>query len=377
MEDDVRPEALHHLEHPLGLLAVREHRLHPGEVALLDHLAVDPEEVVLGVIEDNEQLRPHPGDLADELRADRAAGAGHEHDLVLHVGADPVELHLHRFASEDVLHLDLAQLPGELHSAAEELEDGRQRPHGNVSLTAGRDDPAAHHARSGGDRDDHLVGMELVEDLPDLLGRAEDVEAMQAHAALARVVVEEADRLRPEVGVELQLAGDHLPSRPRADHEHPPRAADIAAGEPLHQDHPSEEPGAADQEDREQEVADDDRPRDLVVERLQQQERDRQDRGRDRAGAQHGDHVRQAEVAPPLLVEAGDVEDDQLPGHHEADRGGEHVVVALRDPARGIEEAQPEGQVVSQRDEDCVGGDLDHSVTPDGVLEPIHAGSRV
>ena len=125
MEDDVGPEALHHLEHPVALLAVGEHRLDPGEVPLLDHLAVDPEEVVLGVVEDDQQLRPHPGDLADQLGADRAAGARHQHDLVLDVGADPVELHLHRLAAEDVLDLDLAQLPGQLDAAAEQLEDGR------------------------------------------------------------------------------------------------------------------------------------------------------------------------------------------------------------------------------------------------------------
>ena len=56
MEDDVGLEALHHLEHPVGLLAVGQHRLDAGEVPLLDHLAVDLEEVVLGVVEHHQQL---------------------------------------------------------------------------------------------------------------------------------------------------------------------------------------------------------------------------------------------------------------------------------------------------------------------------------
>ena len=210
VEDDLRLEPLHHLEHPLGLLAVGEHRLDPGEVPLLDHLPVDPEEVVLGVVEDDQELRAHPGDLANQLRADRAAGAGHQDDLLLHVGADPVELHLHRLAAEDVLDLHLAQLPGELHAAAEQLEDRRQRPHGDVALPAGRDHTATQHSRCRRDRDDHHVGVELVQQLADLLRGAEDVEAVQPHAALARVVVEEADRLGAEVGVQLQLSGDHL-----------------------------------------------------------------------------------------------------------------------------------------------------------------------
>ena len=125
MEDDVGVVALHHLEHPVALLAVREHGLDAGEMALLGELAVDPEEVVLGVIEHHDQLRPDARDLADELGPDRAAGAGDHHDLVLDVGADAVELHLDRLAAEDVLDLHLAQLAVELDAAAQQLEDGR------------------------------------------------------------------------------------------------------------------------------------------------------------------------------------------------------------------------------------------------------------
>ena len=159
MEDDVGVEALHHLQHPVGLLAVGEHGLDPGEVALLDHLAVDPEEVVLGVVEHHQQLRPDAGDLADQLGADRAAGAGDEHDLVLEVGADAVELHHDRLAAEHVLDLDLAQLPGELDAAAQQLEDRRQGADVDVALAAGGDDPAAQLAGRRGNRDHDLVGL--------------------------------------------------------------------------------------------------------------------------------------------------------------------------------------------------------------------------
>jgi hypothetical protein len=44
------------------------------------------------------------------------------------------------------------------------------------------------------------------------------------------------------------------------------------------------------------------------------------------------------------------------------------VLVAIRDPSRGIQEPQPEGQVVGRGDEDCVGGDLEEAMTPDGML---------
>ena len=168
MEDDVGLEALHHLEHPVRLLAVGEHRLDAGEVALLDHLAVDLEEVVLGVVEHHQQARLDLGDLAAELGADRAAGAGDEDDAVAQVGADPVELADDRVAAEHVLDPHLAQLAVELDAAAQQLEHGRQGADADLALAAGGDDLAAQGARGRGDRDHHLVGLGLVEDRRDL-----------------------------------------------------------------------------------------------------------------------------------------------------------------------------------------------------------------
>ena len=152
--------------------------------------------------------------------ADRAAGAGDEDALVLEVGADAVELHHHRVAAEHVLDLDLAQLAGELDAAAQELEDGRQGAHRDVALAALGDHLAAQHAGRRRDRDHDLVGAQAVEDGADLVGRPEHLEALGAHAALARVVVEEADRAGAEVRVELQLADHHLAAGAGADHEH-------------------------------------------------------------------------------------------------------------------------------------------------------------
>ena len=221
MEDDLRLEALHHLEHPVALLAVGEHGLDPGEVPLLDHLAVDPEEVVLGVVEHDQQLRAHPGDLADQLGADRAARAGDQDDLVLEVGADAVELHHHRLAAEHVLDLDLAQLLGELDAArgaarrpSAACERGR-RARGRRSTTRPRSSPGAEGiamTTSSGWNSSRISA--------DLVGGAEHLDAVQPHAALARVVVEEADRAGAEVRVELQLAHDHLAARAGADDQH-------------------------------------------------------------------------------------------------------------------------------------------------------------
>ena len=67
------------------------------------------------------------------------------------------------------------------------------------------------------------------------------------HAALARVVVDEADRARAEVGVELQLADDHLAAGAGADHEHVARLVGGGCAVPGARREPHQEAGAADE----------------------------------------------------------------------------------------------------------------------------------
>src|SRR5205085_5691339 len=110
VEDDLRAVLGEHLAHPLLLLAVGEHGHGAGEVTVLLELATDLEEVVLGVVEQDEPARRHAGDLAAELGADRAAGARDEHRLAAEVPAEPLELHAHGLAAEDVLDADVAHL---------------------------------------------------------------------------------------------------------------------------------------------------------------------------------------------------------------------------------------------------------------------------
>ena len=79
VEDDGGAVLGEDLAHPLLPLAVRQHRDGVQRVAVLDQLALDLEQVVLGVVEQDQAARPDARDLAAELRADRAAGAGDEH----------------------------------------------------------------------------------------------------------------------------------------------------------------------------------------------------------------------------------------------------------------------------------------------------------
>ena len=119
-----------------------------AEVAVVLELAADLEQVVLGVVDQHEPLRPDARDLAAELGADRAAGAGDQHHAAGEVGADAVDLDAHRVAAEHVLDLHLAHLAHEVDAAREQLEDGGQRAHRDVALAAGGDDLLAQRCRA-------------------------------------------------------------------------------------------------------------------------------------------------------------------------------------------------------------------------------------
>ena len=201
------------------------------------------------------------GDLARELGADRAAGAGDEHEPVLEVGADAVELHHHRVAAEHVLDLDLAQLAGELDAAAQELEDGRQRAHRDVALAAGGDD-LRRAGRPGAD------GIAITTSSGLVRSRIAPISSVVPSTwsprlrmpRFARVVVDEADRAAAEVRVELQLADDHLAARAGADDQHrraPCGAARPAVGRSRSSGAASRAPPASRRQ--EHEVEDDDR----------------------------------------------------------------------------------------------------------------------
>src|SRR2546423_1793672 len=70
------------------------------------------------------------------------------------------------------------------------------------------------------DRDDHLGRLGAVEDARQLVGRALDLEAGDADALLARVVVDEPDRHAAELGVAPQLRGHQLAAVAGSDDQH-------------------------------------------------------------------------------------------------------------------------------------------------------------
>ena len=105
----------------------------------------------------------------------------------------------------------------------QQLEHGRQRAHGDAALAALAHHARAHAARRGGDRDDHLLRLGLLEDARQIALRvAAHADAIDAQPALARIVVEKPHRREPELAVAHDLAQHQAPAVAGAHDQHRP-----------------------------------------------------------------------------------------------------------------------------------------------------------
>ena len=180
---------------------------------------------------------PSGGDLAAELRADRAAGAGDEHGRAGDVGGDRGDVELDGLASEHVLDLHLAQLAGEVEVAGDQLVDARQGLHRDAGVAAGVDDAAgAPRPAPEGMAMITSSGRLSARSRGSSVGRAEHPDAVQAHVLLARVVVDEADRRVAEPRGLQHLPDDRAGPRRRRRRSAPPcraRRADRGPGRSM------------------------------------------------------------------------------------------------------------------------------------------------
>ena len=116
---------------------------------------------------------------------------------------------MHRLAAEHVLDANLAHLPGERTPRLQQLEDGRQRAHGDRALAALAHDARAHGPRRGGNGDDDFVRLGLVEYARKVaFGVAAHPQPFDTQAPLGWIVVHIADRHEAELAIAHDLARD-------------------------------------------------------------------------------------------------------------------------------------------------------------------------
>ena len=138
-------------------------------------------------------------DLAAQLRADRAAGAGDQHDLARRGrrrrGRAPCAPARGRGRPRPAPRGPGGRSGPPVCSSSKTVGSVRT---GIAAVAAGAHHAGAERARRRRDRDRDLVGLGLVEDPRQRVGGAEHLHAVDAHAALERVVVDEADRAQAE-----------------------------------------------------------------------------------------------------------------------------------------------------------------------------------
>ena len=237
----------------------------------------------------------------------------------------------------------------------------RQRLHRHVRRTAGLDDLVAHRAGGGRDRDQHLVGTVVAQQVAEIVARPEHANPVDAVAALARVVVDEPDGRVVELAVALHLAHHQLPRVACADDQHLLAVGDDPRRRPLDQ-RAREQAGAGDEGEQEEVVERRDRPRQPGrVRRRERVEHEVGEGGRDRDAAERAPHVARRDVAPPAVVEARDDERRELQRDHDRDDlPVEEVPVEDR---RRLVEAEEERQPPRRDDQDRIEEHLPRPVT--------------
>src|SRR6185369_14701734 len=129
-------------------------------------------------------------DLPDELRADRAARAGHHHDASEEEFSDHVLVELNPVPSEQVLDLDVAN-PRHFHLPLQHLVEARNDPDLHGDRAADLEEPEDLAAPDAGDRDDDLGDAELLDEPGKVARRSEDADPLDFRTDLAVVVVDE------------------------------------------------------------------------------------------------------------------------------------------------------------------------------------------
>ncbi len=119
----------------------------------------------LVTVEHQQRRRVEADQLPAQLRADRSAGAGHQHALARDVAGRGGHVGVHRVAAEEVGDVDVAQV-AQAHPAVEDLVQVGQHLDLQAQRPGGVGDVAEQLGAGRGDRDDQDLGAGLLLGVP-------------------------------------------------------------------------------------------------------------------------------------------------------------------------------------------------------------------
>src|SRR5581483_9209051 len=225
-----------------------------GQAAIVQ--AVDHRvEVVLVALVEHQLRGIERGDLRAQLGANRSASAGDEHASTGEQRADGGRVEADGGALEQVFDGEVADV-SDVHAIAGDAEGWRS---GDVELKwfEQHQQAAQLGGADGGSRDQHFARLHGADDSRQVLPRSEHGDTVDVLAFLAAVFVDESNRLVAIAGMPFHVADDHLADVAGADDQDAPPAA----REHGLRQHASDQAHAAEQENQQQRVDDEDRSR--------------------------------------------------------------------------------------------------------------------
>ena len=158
---------------------------------ILDQLAVNMKQAVLGVLDQQQAVGLEPADGAAQLRADAAAGAGDEDFAAIDKSGDGLEVEFHRFAAQQILDGHVAH-GRQIDFALKNVADSRNDLGRYAATLAQFHDPAQGFPGRVAHGDESLLGTVHLGESSDLRHTAQDGYAVNDHAGFVDIVIKKA-----------------------------------------------------------------------------------------------------------------------------------------------------------------------------------------
>ncbi len=194
MEDVGRTESSEDLLETGRIRDASHHRHHVDLRVDLGDLELGEVQGALRLLEKDQLARMESGDLASQLRADRAGAAGDQHHLPRQLAAHRRKVQVDYAAPQNILDLDIPQLRHP-RAAVQQFLQRRHDLELDPGIHAGAHDRLQLLTAPRRDRDHQQLDLLANHQTLQLGRRADDRYPVDAHVPLAGIVVHQPDRV--------------------------------------------------------------------------------------------------------------------------------------------------------------------------------------